>query len=54
MSKPLPCDPDDILSYEPEDGAIKVLFKDGSEATFEGEDAERITAILGHVTPPNA
>ncbi len=59
MTAPLPCDPDDILSYEPADGApetagIRVFFKDGSERTFEGEDAERIVAVLEHVTPPNA
>jgi hypothetical protein len=54
MSTPIPCDPDDILSYEAVDGAIKVLFKDGSEAVFDGEAAERIVAVLGHVTPPNA
>ena len=59
MTAPLPCDPDDILSYEPASDApgaagIRVFFKDGSEKTFEGDDAERIVAVLGHVTPPNA
>jgi hypothetical protein len=59
MNTPLPCDPDDILSYEPMDGppgqaGIRVFFKDGTETTFEGGDAERIVAVLGHVTPPNA
>jgi len=61
MSKPLPCDPDDILSYESvtdESGkntsAIRVIFKDGREEKYEGGDAENIVAILQHVTPPTA
>ncbi len=54
MSEPLPCDPDEILSYEAAGLGIRVFFRDGSEATFEGEDAESIVAVLQHVTPPNA
>lgn len=61
MSKPLPCDPDDILSYEAvtdESGkrtsAITVIFKDGREDKYEGADAENLVAVLGHVTPPTA
>ncbi len=54
MSAPLPCDPDEILSYEAVGSGLRVFFRDGSEATFEGEDAERIVEVLRHVTPPNA
>ena len=55
MRPPLPCDPDDILSYEAsEGGAIKVLFRDGSDKVYSGDDAERLIAVLQHVTPPNA
>jgi hypothetical protein len=57
MDAPLPCDPDQILSYEPVDGQpdeIRVLFKDGSAEVFRGADAQRITAVLEHVTPPTA
>lgn len=59
MSAPLPCDPDDILSYEATDDSpgqtgIRVFFKDGSETMFVGEDAERMVSVLAHVTPPNA
>jgi hypothetical protein len=54
MSEPLPCDPDEILSYEAAGSGLRVFFKDGSEKTFQGEDAERIVAVLQHVTPPNA
>ncbi len=55
MSEPLPCDPDEILSYEAvADSSIKVYFKDGSDQTYSGADAERLVAVLQHVTPPNA
>ena len=55
MEAPLPCDPDDILSYDAEgpDG-IRVIFRDGSEQVYSGEDARRITAVLERVTPPSA
>jgi hypothetical protein len=57
MDGSLPCDPDQILSYEPVDGEpdeIRVLFKDGSAEVYRGADAERIIAVLEHVTPPTA
>jgi hypothetical protein len=61
MDAPLPCDPDEILSYEAAPsatdepgGAIRVVFKDGTERTFTGEEAEQLVAVLGHVAPPSA
>ncbi len=55
MAEPLPCDPDEILSYEPAgaDG-IRVVFRDGSERVFSGDDARRIAEVLERVTPPTA
>lgn len=56
MSAPLPCDPDEILSYETVEGTngLRVFFRDGTDRVFDGEDAERLIAVLGHVTPPTA
>jgi hypothetical protein len=55
MATTLPDDPDEILSFEPmPDGGIRVLFKDGSEQLFCGEDADQIATVLQHVTPPSA
>jgi len=62
MTEPLDLDPDDVLGYAPEvdpstgktTGGIVVMFKDGTERRFEGDELEQVLPILGHVTPPNA
>ena len=62
MSEFLNLDPDDVLGYAPEldpssgekTGGMVVVFKDGTERRFEGDELERILPILQHVTPPTA
>ena len=62
MSELLNLDPDDVLSYAPEvdpssgeaTGGMVVVFKDGTERRFEGDELEQVLPVLGHVTPPNA
>ena len=61
MNEPYNLDPDDILSYASEvdpktgeTGGIIVVFRDGTERRFEGDDLERSLPILQHVTPPTA
>ncbi|HUQ93192.1 MAG TPA: hypothetical protein VM120_16030 [Bryobacteraceae bacterium] len=61
MSKPLPTDSDEILGYETvlnergdETRAIRIMFRDGSEQIYEGDDADLLVPMLRHVTPPTA
>ena len=62
MSEPLSLDPDEILSYAPEldpssgeaTGVMVVVFRDGTERRFEGDELEQVLPALGHVTPPTA
>jgi hypothetical protein len=62
MSESLNLDPDDILSYAPEvdpssgtmTGGIVVMFKDGTERRFNGDELEHVLPVLQHVTPPTA
>ena len=62
MSELLNLDPDDVLSYAPEvdpssgetTGGMVVVFKDGTERRFEGDELEQVLPMLQHVTPPTA
>ena len=62
MSEPLDLDPDNVLSYAPEvdpkteetTGGIIVVFKDGTERRFDGDELEQVLPVLQHVTPPTA
>jgi hypothetical protein len=33
---------------------VQVIFKDGSEKTFEGQELPQVLKILNHWTPPTA